>query len=131
LFLTARAHHESWLGAIPPFDRLAPPLGWRHPAAFGVVCSAMIYLALVCERGLLARLLGATWLRAIGVVSYSFYLVHIDVMHALERAGIDKGAPLFFATFLLTYAGACMMYGLVERRFVVLRTASRSGSAEH
>jgi peptidoglycan/LPS O-acetylase OafA/YrhL len=124
LFLTAEFHHERWLGALPPFDRLRSPLGWRHPEAYGFACAAIIYIALVCRDGWLHHLLASPLLRAIGVVSYGLYLVHIDILRALEARGVEQGVVLFGLTLVASYGVACVLYGVVERRFLVTRSAA-------
>jgi len=123
LFLTAQFHHERWLGALPPFDGLRSPLGWRHPEAYGLACAAIIYIALVCRDGWLHNLLASPLLRAIGVVSYGLYLVHIDIMHALQARGFGHGLVLFGLTLAASYTVAVVLYGVVERRFLVTRSA--------
>jgi peptidoglycan/LPS O-acetylase OafA/YrhL len=51
----------------------------------------------------------------IGDLSYSLYLVHFPVIVLLAAAMTDHGADFYTAAILLTLAGSCALYALVER----------------
>lgn len=126
LFATARHYHESYLADVPGLGSLRAPMGWNYPGTYGVACSALIFVALVCPGGWLHRLLSSFPLRALGIVSFSFYLLHVVVRDKFLSFGYPMGAPLFLATLAVTYALSCAVYGLVERPFMRIRTRPES-----
>jgi peptidoglycan/LPS O-acetylase OafA/YrhL len=125
LFLTARQHHEAWLAQLPFFGSLRPTLGWRHPGAFGALGALLIFITLVCEGRLIHRVLASFPLRALGIVSFGLYLVHMVVLDKLKDSGIAPGTELFFLTLAIAYALACVLYGFVERPFIRMGTTGR------
>ena len=60
-------------------------------------------------------------MRALGLISYTFYLVHIPVLELL-RTYADLGKwPRTVVAFVLTVAVSTAMYYLVERKMAALR----------
>ena len=57
-------------------------------------------------------------LRALGIVSFGLYLVHLVVIDKLKALGVAPGNELFVLTLAIGYALACALYGLVERPFL-------------
>ena len=69
-------------------------------------------------------------LRALGIVSFGLYLVHMMVMDKLKEVGVAPGDGLFFLTLLIGYALACGLYGLIERPFIRMGGPVRGQSQE-
>ncbi len=91
--------------------------------------------ALAVNRGLVARLMSAGWLRWLGVVSFSLYLLHqvfrpidLEVLQWLHPAPLGGPAALLFALVasLAVIPFAWLAYRLVERpgRFWMRRLVS-------
>ena len=118
LFLTAPHYHETWLAKLPLIGGLRPPLAWHHPGALGAMCALLIYITLVCEGRLVQRIIACFPLRALGIVSFGLYLVHLVVIDKLKALGVAPGNELFGLALAIAYVLACALYGLVERPFL-------------
>jgi peptidoglycan/LPS O-acetylase OafA/YrhL len=117
-------YFESYLASIPRIGSLDPPLGLRYKHAYGVLCGAVIYVTMVCEGGLTHRIMSSLPLRALGVVSFSVYLFHVVVTNGVGVRILDLplGNALFFTSLGATYVVACVVYSLVERPFMRVRS---------
>jgi peptidoglycan/LPS O-acetylase OafA/YrhL len=117
-------YFESYLASIPWIGSLDPPLGLRYKHAYGVLCGAVIYVTMVCEGGLTHRIMSSLPLRALGVVSFSVYLFHVIVINGVGIRILDLplGNALFFTSLGATYVVACVVYSLVERPFMRVRS---------
>ena len=111
--------HLKWQGGVG--DR---PLGLRYKHAYGVLSGALIYVTMVCEGRLTHRIMSSLALRAMGVVSFSLYLFHVVVLYTIgiDFFGLPLGNALFFTTLGATYVVACVVYSLVERPFMRVRS---------
>ena len=96
----------------------------KYPGWFGVAAGVMILLALVTSGRLFSGLLSWTPLRAIGLVGYSFYLIH-PVMISMVGGmfnyyfGFGLGLGLrFILVLLLTYVVSALTYTYLERPFL-------------
>lgn len=90
---------------------LAIPSDANWPGSFAVVpvLSTAVFLAFGSGRSLAASLLSLRAMKAIGLVSYSAYLVHQPILGFLSYAEMPPStvaakAMVFVATFLLAYA---------------------------
>lgn len=128
LFASAETYNTRLLPEGPLFDPLRGRLGWRYPGSFGAISAALIFVTLVCEGRLLHRLLASFPLRALGIVSFSLYLLHIVVREKLRALGMELGTPLFLAALAVSYALACGFYGRVERPFLQYGGGDRGAS---
>ena len=97
----------------------------NDPGAFGALGALLIYITLSCEGRLIHRVLASFPLRALGIVSFGLYLVHMVVLDKLKDSGIAPGSELFLLTLAIAYALACVLYGFVERPFIRMGTAGR------
>ncbi len=96
----------------------------KYPGWFGVAAGVMILLALVTSGRLFSNLLSWTPIRAIGLVGYSFYLIH-PVMISMVGGmfnyyfGFGLGLGLrFVLVLLLTYIVSALTYTYLERPFL-------------
>lgn len=101
---------------FPILGTLNSPMGWKYPGTYGLFCGGLIWITLTCQGRLLDRVVSSLPLRAIGVVSFSMYLLHYPVMRQLSILGVVRGTELFVYTGLVTYLLACFTYSIVERR---------------
>jgi peptidoglycan/LPS O-acetylase OafA/YrhL len=118
LLLTAPAHYQRYLADVPLIRMLGANSAWGHPGFFGAMGALLIYCTVVCEGRLLYRILSFAALRALGVVSFSLYLIHILVRDKLQMLGLERGNELFLGTLVVGFVFACALYGLVERPFL-------------
>ena len=88
---------------------------------YGVV-AAMLVAAIALTRGsLLSRVLSSQPLRALGLVSFSLYLVHPIIMQVLQKSILHytdyclSGPFLFMITLLVSYVCACVSYSFIEK----------------
>jgi peptidoglycan/LPS O-acetylase OafA/YrhL len=74
------------------------------------------------DRGVF-RLLNLRWIRFVGVLSYSIYLVHLTVFYALDDPRLHLRSPLLRAALavLLTLAIAATLHHLIEKPCARLR----------
>ncbi len=118
LFTTSEFYQRGVFASVPILGALESPPGWAYPGSFGILCSALIYVALVCEGRWIQRILSSLVLRAVGITSYSVYLWHLLVRDTFLGLGVPAGLPLFAATLGVTYPLACVVYTFVERPFL-------------
>ena len=91
---------------------------------FGIAAGVMILLALTTPGTLYSRFLSLFPLRAMGLVGYSFYLLHppiITLVLAIESyyLGYNIGTWTRFAiVFLMTYLLSSITYTYIERPFL-------------
>lgn len=123
LVLTAPYYHQTWFGSLPILRDLKSPMGWSYQGSYAVVCSALIYIALVSKGRLVHWILSSVALRAFGIISFSLYLWHLIVRDHLMELGVPAGLPLFAATLAITYPLACTVYAFVERPFLRRRAS--------
>ncbi|MCW2926663.1 MAG: hypothetical protein JWM86_631 [Thermoleophilia bacterium] len=92
---------------------------WVTPVAFGVACW-MLAVALRPDRSLLARVVGAPALLAIGRISYGIFLWHYVVLHWMSVAGVTRAGGLGAVTantaiaLALTFPLAWASWHLIE-----------------
>lgn len=109
--------------------RLIPELksynALRHPGFFGCASGLFILLVVLAGNSPLSRMMSFTPLRAVGLVSFSFYLLHPTLItfirtEAQDYAGIEhlSGLPMFLLAGLATYALAAFTYTYIERPFL-------------
>ena len=99
-----------------------PPI--NVPGRFGIAAGIIILLALMTSGHWFNKLLALTPLRAIGLVGYSFYLIHVVVISLVTNMwdyyfGYSIGPGTRFVLVLtLTYAVAALTYTYIERPFL-------------
>ncbi len=79
---------------------------------------------MVCRGRWTEWILSSLALRLLGVVSFSLCLFHVMVMRHLgvEALGLSYGNEPFLVTLAATWLVACVVYPLVERPFLRLRS---------
>jgi len=97
--------------------------GIAYDQWFGIAAGLFIFSIVATRNTLLARMLSFMPLRAIGLVSFSMYILHPLVMLVI-RKGINQyygislnDLPLFFCTLTATYIASCVTYVYIERPF--------------
>ena len=99
-----------------------PPL--RVPGRFGIAAGIIILLALMTSGHWFSKFLALTPLRAIGLVGYSFYLIHVVIISLVTNMweyyfGYSIGlGTRFVLVLILTYAVAALTYTYIERPFL-------------
>ncbi len=118
------------LRRIPALDLLGLAglcLFFETAFAVSLLCGLGALVAIVGNRGLVCRLLGAGAFQYLGDISYSLYLWHPLVLFGLKRvlvpaAGLVAGGPASIALFLALAVTASLLLGdlsyrWIERRF--------------
>ena len=97
----------------------------RHPGFYGFAAGLFILLVVLANNTLLSRVMSFTPLRAVGLVSFSFYLLHPTLVtfirtEAQDFAGIRhlSGLPMFLFAGIATYCLAAFTYTFIERPFL-------------
>lgn len=94
--------------------------GWRFPLLWFVLFCGLFLAATVYRHSFLNKVLSNWFLRHIGLLSYSIYLYHMNVMFILQRKGFT-GEKLFFTVFFGAYLAAYISYILIEKPALSLK----------
>ena len=65
--------------------------------------------------------MSAVWLRSVGIVSFSIYLLHPYVIETIMRSGLPRGNWMLLVALPLTYLCSLFTYTLIERPFMKIR----------
>ena len=113
--------------ALSANDLLAP-WGFNprlYPGAFSLLSGLLILLAVFAGNSRFSAVVGCLPLRALGVVSFSFYLLHPLILQAVKAANASlfnhmalPGYAKFTVVGILTYIVAALTYTYIERPFV-------------
>jgi peptidoglycan/LPS O-acetylase OafA/YrhL len=103
---------------LAAFDALPPVVA---VLAFAIVAAALVRLC-VLGPNLVARAFASRPMRALGRVSYSFYLVHWMIVVLVARAAEGTSpavatAAIFAGGFVLSAAGASALWWIAERPY--------------
>jgi peptidoglycan/LPS O-acetylase OafA/YrhL len=96
-------------------------LFWYHPRLVLLFSASVALLigTLVLRVSWLRTLLEHPWIVIVGKRSYAMYLIHVLVIHAVERIATLLHACVWYtvvpAAYLLSFAGATLLFYLVER----------------
>ncbi|HBT96668.1 MAG TPA: hypothetical protein DEB25_03010 [Desulfobulbaceae bacterium] len=93
------------------------------PASYGFLCGLLIFLAALSSGSMADRLLANPLLRWIGIVGFSFYLVHPLMLDMVKGMALVWPVPLtscskFFLTGIATLVVSSFTYSFVERPFI-------------
>jgi len=109
-------------------------IDWHLPkkfaAEYAVACGFLMLLILATPGTLLSRLFSIAPLRAIGIVGYSYYLIHPLIMKILMELSLEYfnyqllHARLFLATAIISWLVSLFTYSLIERPFLLKRHQS-------
>ena len=99
---------------------------------FGVMAGMLLFAIVASEKTFFNRMLSTLPLRALGVVSFSFYLFHPLVYSVLKKAlpyytgHSFVGFPRFILTCCLSYVLACFLYSHVEKSFLLTKRSNKT-----
>lgn len=79
-----------------------------------------LFIAAICHAGTWFRWLNLRWVRYVGTLTYSLYLVHVSVLHVAYQY-IQSRALAAFIALLAALAFAVLMNLLVERPLIKWR----------
>jgi peptidoglycan/LPS O-acetylase OafA/YrhL len=127
LCLTSRHFVAAYASALPWLAGLRPNWANHYPGSIGLLCGTIVYLSVACRGRWLGWAMGSLFLRALGVVSFSLYLVHYLVRNEIASQGFPLGNILFALNLAAAYAIACVSYGWIERP--LMKTPRRPASA--
>lgn len=108
-------------------DMLTTPgnyLAQKIPGQFGIAAGFIILLALMTSGGFFSRLLSYAPLRAIGLVGYSFYLIHPVIISLVggmweHYMGYRMGLEMrFILVLIFSYIFSAFTYTYIERPFL-------------
>ena len=97
--------------------------GIAYDQWFGIASGMFIFCIVASRNTTLERILAFLPLRAIGLVSFSMYILHPMVVILIRQGssyyfGISLvDLPLFFCTVASTYLVSCVTYAYIERPF--------------
>ncbi len=96
----------------------------HNPGTFGFVTGLFILLVVLANNTLLGRMMTFYPLRAVGLVGFSFYLLHPMIITFVRTEIQDyfgvrlSGLPMFFLVGAITYIIAAFTYTYIERPFL-------------
>lgn len=103
---------------------------YAKPGIFGFLAGIFLLLAVLAPKTWLSHIIGWYPLRAIGLVSFSFYLLHPLVIAAVKTSALEffaipsySGYGMFLLAGLITYGLSICTYTYIERPFI--RSAAR------
>jgi len=87
----------------------------------GLALVPLFFAAIRYSHWPLFRWLNTPWMRAMGLISYTFYLIHITALAVVERYVQGPWIVEAGLGFLLSVAFAAAMYYFIERHMATLR----------
>ncbi len=119
---------SSWLtNMFTGTDIIAPS---EYRALFAVAGALLMFLILICPDTLLSRIFSFTPLRAIGIVGYSYYLLHPMIIQAVMDFSLRYynyellHGKLFLITSVVTWLVCLFSYSIIERPFLLKKHQS-------
>ncbi|MDK9707135.1 MAG: acyltransferase [Desulforhopalus sp.] len=97
---------------------------WVLFGGYNYLVALLVFCLVMSERSCAARILQILPLRLLGVVSYSFYLLHPILMKVVKQVSQEylqgrlAGIGAFVAALLLTFVVSTVTYTLIERPFI-------------
>lgn len=108
-------------GKLIPAWKAINFLSW--PASYGFLCALVVFLAAFSAETVSGRLLANPLLCWVGIIGFSFYLIHPWILGFVKSAGLVLPVPQtswskFFLTGIGTLVAASFTYSFVERPFI-------------
>lgn len=107
---------------------LLAPLGFNpaiYPGIFSFLSGILILCAILAGSSLFSSIVGCLPLRAMGLVSFSFYLLHplvIDIVKSVNTVLFNRvelsGYAMFIIAGIITYVFSTITYTYIERPFI-------------
>ena len=98
---------------------------YTKPGIFGFLSGLFLLLVVLAPKTWLSRILGWYPLRAVGLVSFSFYLLHPLVIATVKTAALEffaipsySGYGMFLLSGVITYGLSICTYTYIERPFI-------------
>ncbi len=94
--------------------------GWSHPEFWFFAFTILFLAAISIEGRLVNRFLTVWFLRHIGLLSYSIYIIHMSIRFKISQHGVTA-ETLFFTVLLSSYCFAYASYIVLEKPFLMLK----------
>jgi peptidoglycan/LPS O-acetylase OafA/YrhL len=97
---------------------------WRRPHIFGMAAGIFILATMLAMNSLLDKTMNLLPLKAVGIVGYSYYLLHpiiIECVRGTTRYFWDynpTGIAIFLLAGIATYLVTVFTYSYIERPFI-------------
>jgi peptidoglycan/LPS O-acetylase OafA/YrhL len=107
-----------------PFEHLDHLNPWRRPQIFGPAAGLFVLATMLARNSLLDKAMNLLPLKAVGIVGYSYYLLHpiiIECTRSTTRYFWDynpTGIALFLLAGIATYLVTVFTYSYIERPFI-------------
>lgn len=121
---------QFWQPLIPSLPNNLVLNGWARPGTWIFLFFLLVYGATNYPGSWAGRFTQLSFLRHMGLLSYSLYLFHFPIMAELQKYGF-KEEGLFVAVLAASWVVAWFAYILVERPFLGIkprRTGARPGA---
>ncbi len=103
---------------------------FQRGAELGIACTILLFLVILLPNSKLSALFAHPVLRSVGVIGFSFYLLHPTVIGIIRDLSIFyfnyrlAGLPMLILAGLITWVVASLTYALIERPFLRHRIAT-------
>lgn len=120
-FLIVLLSSDALLGSLFRENR---PYTWIYTSFYGYLSALLILFIASNRRLLISQFMSCYALRAAGIVGFSFYLVHVNVLNMIRQiyyallGSYVSEITLFFVGLFMTYMLSVVTYSLIEKPFL-------------
>ncbi|WP_028578842.1 acyltransferase family protein [Desulfogranum japonicum] len=97
-----------------------PYLGWKIPHIWLLLFMILFTTVTSYEKGVASDIVKNYFLRHIGLLSYSIYLIHMLIILQFKYIGLQNEGKFIFV-FLVSYIYAFISYLIIEKPFIHLK----------
>lgn len=100
---------------------------WKYVEIYGYISALLILFTIINNKLWINKLMSLYPLRAVGIVGFSFYLLHPIILQMIRVISNNmygyplESAPLFLVGAFATYVFSVLTYSLIERPFLKVR----------
>jgi len=97
---------------------------WVYSDIYGYIAALLLLFTVINNTSPVNRLMSLYPLRAVGIVGFSFYLLHPSIMGMIKVIFLNltgqniSSIPLFISAMIMTYFFSVITYSLIERPFL-------------
>jgi len=131
LFVSSNSSIETiWRPIFPSIEPGYRLNGWQRPGSWFFMFFLLLVAVTLVQDSFVNRFLRSKILRHVGLLSFSLYIIHMNVLQTLARRGLAN-EKLFVAVFVFSWIYAYGSYVLVERPFMRLKKSPRLRYNKH
>ncbi len=99
---------------------------WHYPGFYGYVATLLLLVTIINKKTIVSRIMSFYPLRAVGIVGFSFYLLHPNVLNMIKKISLTltgqqlQDVSLFFVAIIVTYIFSVATYSMIEKPFFAI-----------